>query len=192
MRRTLLIFLFGFLLCNSHLFAQVDEAIFKNLDSTENDYYKLYYPKDWRPSDFPPNLNWLEGSGIGFQFAYGGNPVIIVTFVFLLDGKDFESEVDDYVKGYRENKDRVFPDGFKETVEDVPIGEYKSKLISTRFYRKSKDLEQSRFDLLVQNSNGYIIAYGLSVQYADNKYKLEERFELKEFAKRIFSLIKPK
>jgi hypothetical protein len=98
------------------------------------------------------------------------------------------------LNGYRENPDREFPKKFKDGEERIklPSGQ-DAYFLNTRFYRKSKGLNQSRFDLIAYSDKaklGYI--YTVSIQYSDNDYKFETDNNLADFAKKVYSYFKIK
>ena len=52
--------------------------------------------------------------------------------------------------------------------------------------RKSKGLHQSRFDLVVFSKKKKAYLFTISIQYYDEKFEIEEKLKLKDFAISIF------
>mgnify|MGYP007025395596 FL=1 len=76
------------------------------------------------------------------------------------------------ISGYFENPDRVFQKDKDYTEETLTLADNsEAVLLNTRFYRKSKGLNQSRFDL-VTYSKKHKTAYmfTVSIQYVDETY----------------------
>jgi hypothetical protein len=93
------------------------------------------------------------------------------------------------LEGYRINRDRVFSADWQDAQEQLPLenGD-EAWLLHTRFYRQSKGLHQSRFDLVAYSNKakaGYL--YTLSVQHVDGTYKVEGDLGIPAFAKALFS-----
>ncbi len=178
---------------NITAFGQTDQAIWSNLRTIKTDYYELKVPSDWRQM---PTLGQgpellLEASGRAFPPAYNGWPVIVTVFFVKQDGTNLENCKEKCLDGYRENPDRVFPEKFRDGQERVKLTDNQEAFfLNTRFYRKSKGLNQTRFDLVVYSDkakSGYI--YTVSIQYADGDYQFETDNNLAEFAKKLYSYL---
>ena len=175
--------------------AQFDKHIWDNLDTIKTDSYQLQVPSGWRHL---PSLGgqgpeqFFEASGVAFPRMYNGAPVMVTIFVVKQDGKDLEECKDECFKGYRENDDRQFPKDFQDGQEKIQLTSgQQAYFLNTHFYRKSKGLNQSRFDLVVYSDNaktGYL--YTISIQYSDDKYKFENDNDLTGFSKKLFSYFK--
>lgn len=117
----------------------------------------------------------FEASGLAFPAMHNGSPLILTIFLAKQDGKDLDECKEKCLSGYRDNPDREFPQQFKDGQEKVELrGGKDGYFLNTRFYRRSKGLNQSRFDLVVYSERakaGYI--YTVSFQYADNDYTFE-------------------
>lgn len=174
-------------------FGQTDQAIWSDLRTVKTDYYELKVPSDWRQMPTigqGPEL-LLEASGRAFPAAYNGWPVIVTVFFVKQDGANLEDCKQKCLDGYRGNPDRVFPEKFRDGQERVKLTDgQEAFFLNTRFYRKSKELNQSRFDLIVYSDkakSGYI--YTVSVQYADGDYQFETDNNLSDFAKKLYSYL---
>lgn len=177
-------------------FGQVDPTIWDNLKKVTSDNYEFQVPSNWRQISVreqgPEQL--LEASGFGLPLSYNGSPVIVTAFFVKQDGKNLEDCKATCLKGYRENPDREFPMQFTEGQEKIKLlSGQDAYLLNTRFLRKSKGFNQSRFDLVVYSNkaqSGYI--YTLSIQYLDGDYKFETDNALADFAKKLYSYLKIK
>lgn len=181
-----------FLLTSGSLYSQTDTAIWSDMKEVEGENYSFYVPVKWRDLDMSMYgmLHYYEASGLAFPLMHNGsNPVIVILSLVKTDEKSLEDVKSDIENGYSKNKDRVFKDNFYFESEEFNLASnHKAYLINTRFFRKSKDLEQSRFDLAVYSekaNQGYM--FTISIQYADETYQFEKDFKLKEFARKFFS-----
>lgn len=181
-----------FLLSSHRVYSQVDTNIWNDMKKVESDNYSFFVPNKWRDMDMSMfgMLHYYEASGLAFPLMHNGsNPVIVILCLVKTNEKSLEVLKTDIENGYAKNKDRVFKDNFYfESEEFTLASSQKAYLINTRFFRKSKDLEQSRFDLAVfsdKANQGYM--FTISIQYADETYQFEKDFKLKEFARKFFS-----
>lgn len=173
-------------------FGQVDQAIWDSLKTVTTENYEFKFPFRWR--QFPMGgqkgpEQMLEASGLALPAMVNGSPVMLTIFIVKQDGKDLDECKDKCLSGYRENPDREFPEKFKDGQEKIKIASGQDAFIlNTRFYRKSKGFNQSRFDLVVYSDKakaGYI--YTVSIQYSDNDYLFETNNQLADFAKKLYS-----
>ena len=173
-------------------FGQVDKAIWDSLKTVTTDNYEFQFPYKWRQIPMggqkgPEQM--LEASGLALPATVEGSPVMLTIFIVKQDGKDLDECKDKCLSGYRENPDREFPEKFKDGQEKLKLTSgQKAYFLSTRFYRKSKSLNQSRFDLVIYSDkakSGYI--YTISIQYSDKDYKFETTNQLSDFAKKLYS-----
>ena len=103
--------------------------------------------------------------------------------------KNLKSAKESVISGYFENPDRVFKKD-KDYQEESFILSDKNEaiLLNTRFYRKSKGLNQSRFDLATyskKHKTAYM--FTVSIQYVDDTYDFETENDLKDYAKKLYS-----
>jgi hypothetical protein len=133
----------------------------------------------------------LEASGLALPVSFNGSPVMVTIFFVKQDGKNLDDCKDKCLSGYRANPDREFPKKFKDGQEKIKLASgQEAYFLNTRFYRQSKDLNQSRFDLVVYSDkaqSGYI--YTISIQYFDKDYNFETNHKLADFAKKLYSYL---
>ncbi|MFH1722410.1 MAG: hypothetical protein ABH950_07395 [Candidatus Altiarchaeota archaeon] len=163
-------------------------------EKVETKSYVFFAPK-WRDStDLYKSMDvhfesYLVGSGKGvFPFRYNNMPVIPTLWLMKDEQESLESLKTDWVSGYTENPDRVFPRDFKIEPKKIELksGE-DAYFIHLRFFRTSKDLNQSRFDLITfdkDTNEGYEMT--ISIQYEGEFEKAEKDLKLKEFAEQVF------
>lgn len=131
-----------------------------------------------------------------FYFADSFNmaPIIAGVFVITQPASDLEDAKEKCLIGYRTNADRVFPKDFTDGQKEYILSSgQKAYLLNTRFYRTSKRLNQSRYDLVVYSDKakqGYLIT--VSVQYKDDTYQFEKDNRLAEFANKVYSFFELK
>lgn len=164
--------------------------VWDDLVQREGSGYRLSAPSAWRYDDNTPYplAEFIEASGRILPVAHSGAPVIVTIFLESFPAKSLEDGKADVIVGYRQNPDRVFPRGFTHEEAKLSLkGRQTAYLLNTRFYRKSKGLNQSRFDLVAFSPKSRrLFMYTLSVQYLDDTYALENSFQLKSIARRLF------
>jgi hypothetical protein len=172
--------------------AQSDTTVWNEMKKVEGTDYNFSVPSKWREMNYTSSglLNYYEASGLAFPLTYNDNPVIVITCIVKMEDKKNIEEVKESIqRGYKNNKDRVFPENFSSESEELTLksGE-KAYLINTRFFRTSKGLNQSRFDLgTFSEKTGTAYMYTISIQYKDDTYEFEEYFKLKDFARKLYS-----
>lgn len=166
-------------------------AVWDDLVQKNGDGYRLSAPASWRPVDAKSYglAEFFEASGRILPVTQGGGPVIVTVFLKSFPATSLDGAKRDVIEGYSQNPDRVFPDGFShQETEFVLNGTQRAYLVNTRFYRKSKGLHQSRFDLVAfSDESERAFVYTLSVQYHDESYALEDVFQLRAIAGKLFS-----
>jgi hypothetical protein len=82
-----------------------------------------------------------------------------------------------------------FPENFSEGQQKIKLASGQDAyILNTRFFRKIKNLNQSRFDLVVYSDKAkqsYLIT--MSIQYSDPTYGFEEKFHLADFARKVYN-----
>jgi hypothetical protein len=172
-------------------YAQSGDDAWKDLVVKETDYYKFSVPKSWRQTEMTAGTNpeqYFEASGILLPATYNKAPVIVTIWIAKIEASNLNEAKEKILKDYRATTDRVFAEGFSHEEESIKLrsGE-EAFLLNTRFYRKSKGLNQSRYDLVVYSPKakaGYL--YTMSVQYNDAEYRFEQKYKLKDIAKKLY------
>jgi hypothetical protein len=183
----------------------------KFTEKFETDSYVFYVPPGWRDrteeysSVFNPFEAYFIGDGGEFPIGYNNGPLMMILWLFeenvpisdqvndklgrINDEDKLEIITEGYIEGYYTNPDRVFPDDFDVEQKKIRLSSGEAaNFIHVRFYRKSKNLNQSRYDLMMVNpEDGQGYAMTLSVQYSGDYQKAEEDLRLTEFAEQLFS-----
>ncbi len=174
------------------VFAQENPTLWEQLKTVTGDHYQLSIPENFRQFPVQGKSNpeqFFEASGKGLPISFNQGPVIVNIFLVREECSSLEDCKRKCLDGYRQNTDRVFPEGWQDRQEKLILGGGdKASMLHTRFYRPSKGLNQSRFDLVAYSEKaktGYF--YTLSVQYADHTYKVEADLNIPAFAKSLFS-----
>ncbi|PQJ15771.1 hypothetical protein [Aureicoccus marinus] len=186
--------IFGLLFC-AIVFGQTDSNIWSDTDTISTELYEFQVPTKWR--NFGKMMGggqgpeqFFEASGQGLPISYNGGPVKVSVFLVKMDqSKNLKSAKESVISGYFENPDRVFKKD-KDYQEESFILSDKNEaiLLNTRFYRKSKGLNQSRFDLATyskKHKTAYM--FTVSIQYVDDTYDFETENDLKDYAKKLYS-----
>lgn len=131
----------------------------------------------------------FDASGLYFPDTFNDRPILVGLFLLNQRGGSLEETKDSALKDYRANGDRVFETDYLDSVYNFTLsaGE-KGYILHTRFFRKSNQLNQSRYDLILFSEKfkkGYSVM--VSVQYADPTYSFEKNNALDVFVARLFS-----
>jgi hypothetical protein len=131
---------------------------------------------------------YFEASGKILPPVYDGAPVIVTVFLDRFPATSLKDAKNEVIAGYGQNSDRAFPAGFTHEEEEFTLNSgQNAHLVNTRFYRKSKGLNQSRYDLVAfLKESQQAFMYTLSIQYRDDSYALEDTLQLKSIAYRLF------
>ena len=180
----------------STAWAQERDTTWGDLAAIETEFYYLVVPANWlNIGGVGNNVDQnFDGTGMFFSDSFNTAPVLVGLFVMTESANSLTEAKDKCLKGYRSNPGREFPQSFKEGQEKITlVSGQPAWILNTRFYREAKQLNQSRFDLVVYSEKakqGYLIT--VSVQYKDDSYAFEKDNRLMEFAKRIFSYFQVK
>jgi hypothetical protein len=160
----------------------------------EGSGYAFSVPRSWRYRQSLPPLpeHSFEASGLALPATHKGDPVIVTAFITRFPTTSLTEAEDNTIEGYGQNPDRVFPVGEKPGRKAFKLSSGQpAKLLNTRFYRKSKNLQQSRFDLVAfMPRHKQALLYTLSVQYVDETYQLEQKLKLAELAEKMFAAVR--
>jgi hypothetical protein len=178
-------------LLSSPVSAQDNPVLWRQLKNIAGEHYQLSVPEIFRQFPTQGRSNpeqFFEASGQALPITFNHGPLIVNVFLVREDCSSLEDCKRKCLKGYHANNDRVFPEGWQDSQEEFTLssGE-KAFLLHTRFYRPSKGLRQSRFDLVVYSDKakiGYL--YTLSVQHVDETYKVEVELNIPAFAKDLY------
>jgi len=151
---------------------------------------RLWMPAQWEKraiTDAGP-LYLAEVSDLLIPRWHDG-PVMTTVFLVEHAGESLDAVHDSVVRGYTQNPDRVFasPPPLDKEVVLLASGQ-KAYLLHLRFFRRSKGLHQSRWDLVIYSAKkkaGYFLT--LSVQHTDNTFGIERDLHLPDTAWRFFS-----
>jgi hypothetical protein len=171
------------LLCStsSYLLAQ-DSLVTMQFRGIEGEGYRLRVPEEWRyiSGNGPdaPEFH-LELSGIAFPATYKDHPLVVTAFLSPFKAESLDEAVQGTLVGYRKNPDRVFPLEKDEAWEHKLASGERAPVLKTRFFRKSKEMHQIRYDM-VSYSEATKTAYDLvfSVQFVDPEYGIEKEYDL--------------
>lgn len=185
--------IFG-LLISLVAFSQTKKDMWTETDTISTELYEFQVPISWRnygemmgggkgPEQF------FEASGKGLPISFNGGPVKVSVFLVKLDNvKNLKDAKKSTVNGYFENPDRIFEKKKNFSVQNFILSDNSEAIIlNTRFYRTSKGLNQSRYDL-ISYSKKHKTAYmfTVSIQYIDKTYAFENDNNLVDYAKKLY------
>lgn len=176
--------------------AQERDTTWSDLTGIETEFYYLNVPANWinigSVGDYVEQS--FDGTGMFFSDSFNRAPILVGLFVMSQPASSLADAKDKCIKGYRSNAGRIFPVKFKDGAEKINlVSGQPGWILNTRFYRPAKQLNQSRYDLVMYSAKakmGYLVT--VSVQYKDDSYTFESDNRLMDFAKRIFSYVQLK
>ena len=167
------------------------DTTWKNLTKYESDAITIQAPATWL------NLGALgsvvevafDGSGLYFSDTFNNKPVLVGAFLLNQAGTSLESARELALKDYRLNPDRSFENNYQDSVYNYSLQTgKKGYILHTHFFRKSNQLNQSRYDLILFSeklNKAYSVM--VSIQYSDPSYNFEKANLLNVFATKLFS-----
>jgi hypothetical protein len=166
-----------------------DSLVTMEFRGIEGNGYRLRVPQDWRyvqGNGQGPDF-YLELSGIALPDTFKGGPVIATVLLTPFKAKDIDEAVQGTLAAYRGNPDRVFPLAKDEAYEHSLASGARAPILKTKFFRKSKGLQQIRYDLITY-SESQKQAYDLifSIQFADPEYSIEKVWDIESGVKKLF------
>lgn len=155
--------------------------------------YKVDIPDDWQKADFgtgsPFDVYYIADGTFFLPVMFNNGPVMVRAWIMCAEGKNLDEAVELIIQGYTQNPERIFQNGFSHEKEKLKLKSAKEAyIVSTRFFRKVKGLNQSRFDLVAFPKSGQKgVVYTISISYLDSTYEFEKKFDLKNHVRKLFS-----
>jgi hypothetical protein len=180
-----------FTLLANGLFAQSRDTTWKDLIPVETAFYQLQVPSNWLELGSLGDVvaKSYDATSVYFPDSFNTAPILVGLFILNQPGFNLEEVKQSCLHGYRNNPDRIFPKDFMEGQQKIKLSSGQDAyILNTRFYRETKKLNQSRFDLVVFSDKamqGYLVT--VSIQYKDPTYAFEQDFHLEGFARKLFS-----
>ncbi|MBI5355766.1 MAG: hypothetical protein HZB68_04905 [Candidatus Aenigmarchaeota archaeon] len=160
----------------------------------DTEEYKFHVPEGWWSLDKEyvkgTHLEtYYRGDGVTFKPFYKNGPVIVN--LWSLTSRKYaslEEATDDWKSGYTSNKDRVFYDQYPAKGHKIRLKDGKiASVMHVNFYRLSKELNQSRFDMLVFNEvSGKTHGLTMTVEYLSAFGDIEGDLSFPSLAEGIF------
>lgn len=172
--------------------AQTDKSIFDHLKQVESNEYVLSVPERWKQMnhlDREMRDQRFEFTDVGLPHTLNNAPL---TAFFTLRYLPCEKEAiaDSFIiNEFSSYSDRVVSPNYDYATDTITIssGE-KATLFHTRYYRRTKASNFTRYDMVVY-SDSRKTAYMLTstFQYKDPNYMLEADFKLKDYIHNVYS-----
>jgi hypothetical protein len=170
--------------------AAQDSLVTMEFRGIEGNGYRLRVPQDWRyiqGNGQGPDF-YLELSGIALPDTFKGGPVIATVLLSPFEAKDIDDAVQGTLAAYRGNPDRVFPLEKDEAYEHSLPNGARAPILKTKFFRKSKGLQQIRYDLITYSASekqAYDLVF--SIQFADPEYSIEKEWDIEGGVRKLFN-----
>lgn len=183
----------GLLIC-LNVFSQTKSEMWTETDTISTETYEFQVPTSWRNygkmmSGRKGPEQFFEASGKGLPISFNKGPVKVSIFLVELDQvKNLKDAKKSTLNGYFENPDRVFEKKKDFTEQNFTLSDKSNAIIlNTHFYRTSKGLNQSRYDLITyseKHKTAYM--FTVSIQYIDETYTFEKDNNLMDYAKNLY------
>ncbi len=174
--------------------AQTDTSVFNSTTTVETNEYTFRVPEKWH------NIPQIDASSRDqkFEFTDVALPHIInnapVTAFFVLrktESENINHGVNFVTTEFSSYPDRVTPAGQDYQTDSIKIASGETALlITTRYYRRSKASNFTRYDLIAfseKRKTSYMLT--VTYQYKDPTYAIEFNLKLKEYAMRVFKTL---
>jgi hypothetical protein len=181
-----------FLAVVNDIIAQLDTSIWNSTKNIEHNKFIAEIPQTWKEVKLTENAEYLfkfEMTGIGMQTIFNASPV--PAFFTIAESNESNTQA---VRQEQLNDFHNFADKVQEPnyVYDSTSFKIKTRqegtIYHTRFYRRSKASNYSRYFLIVENpanKKNYVLTFWY--QYKSPTYDIERALFFKEYAERTFS-----
>jgi hypothetical protein len=171
--------------------AQRDTSAFNFISKTETNEYIISVPEKWTryvPLDQSTKEYKFEFTGVAIPAQINNAPLVATCTTRRFVTDSINRAIDFVLGEFTGLPDRITQAGYNYDTEDLTIASgQKATLISTRFYRRSKVSNYSRYDMIVYSAKfktAYIVT--ITYQYKDPSYMCETDHKFREYAFRIF------
>ncbi len=174
----------------SNLSAQKDTSIYKVIKIVEANEYTFRVPEAWKKIpqvESMPIDEKFEFTSVGIPFKINDAPLTAYLILRKLPGDSIQTGETFIVSEFLGYPDRVTNAGENYQKEAITIasGETAS-LFHTRYYRRSKVSNFSRYDLVAYSEKrkaSYMLT--ITYQYKDPTYMAEADYQFRQYAVRI-------
>jgi|GEM_PF-1074751 hypothetical protein len=174
--------------------AQNDTSVFTKQKKVETSDYVFLVPGAWKnipEIDISSKNRKFDFSGVGIPPEYRHEPVTATCNLRKYECKSIRTAEDYITSEITSYPDRVTPPGHNYDTESLTIlsGE-KATLYSSRYLRRNKKSNFSRFDLIVYSEKrkaAYM--FTIAFQYRDPTYAFDTDNKLKQYAVQFFKNI---
>lgn len=171
-------------LCPVPAAAQSDLAVKETAD------YRFSVPSGWQEVNLRSHGTdfFFEASGVSFPAQYNGGPLGLSSAVMGYQAADLEEAKAFLIKGYSASPDREFEPGFTHDEERTSLKSGQpAYILSTRYYRKSKDNYHSRQDLIAYSDCTHkAYFFSIAIKHNDKTYHILEQLDFAGFAKSLY------
>jgi len=174
--------------------AQNDTSVFTKQKEIANNEYVFLVPEQWKnipQMDISSKDRKFEFSSVGLPKEFNHVPVTATLTLRKFDCNNISKAVDYTITEITSFPDRVTQPGHNYETDTLKIlsGE-NATLFSSRFYRRTKITNYSRYDLIAYSKKrkaAYM--FTITFQYLDPTYAFETDNKLRQYALRFFGNI---
>ena len=190
MKQFIVLFIATFLIC-FHTQAQADTTIWSSIKKIEENNYIISMPQGWKETLVSENSGMqhkFELTGIGIPFTVLGAPMNAFFSISKVEGTDTKVALENVTLEFSGFYDRVTESGsnFDTTQINIKSGET-GTMLHTRYYRRSKVSNYSRYYLVVPNAKlNATFVLSILFQYKDASYDIERSGRFKAYSEKVF------
>lgn len=174
--------------------AQIDTTIWNSTKKIEDNRFVAEIPQDWKVVTIANASEYshkYEFTGIGIKPMVLQSPVTAFLTIKKATQTDVKAILEEELKDFNTFYDKVQEANYSVDSSTVKLKTGEDGFyLHTRFYRRSKASNYSRFYLVAQNkktNDYYVFAYWF--QYKDPTYDIERNNRLKEYVLKAMSNI---
>lgn len=165
-------------------------AMAGNWQVVETEDYKMSVPADWKVAkgkEVPGPDYTFELQGLLIPVTFNNEATSVSAFIRAMRGATLDEGIRNVISMNRSNSDKYFAsDSDQVTRFKLKSGE-DAAIIKTRWTRMAKNLQQTKYDLVVYSKKKeYAINFAVFFGYMDKKYTLEEQNHLDARLREVF------
>ena len=185
-------FLFFFIILSIGVYSQADQSIWNVATKIEANYYNVNIPEKWKKvtiADASGMDYKFDASGVGIPSVVNNSPIYCNFTIMRMAGKKLTQAIDQSLIEFTSFYDRVTEPGYNyDTATAILKTGEVGKVLHTRYYRRSKVSNFSRYYLFIYDPKlNYTYILCLYFQYKDPNYEIERSARFSDYAQQVFA-----
>ncbi len=174
------------------IFAQQDTSVWKSTQYIEHNQFRSEIPQSWKEVKLANTAEFLfkyELTGIGMPGIFNSSPVTAFYTIQESSKDSLTTIIEEQLADFLVLSDKVQEPNYVYDTAGIAIKSGQiGTIVHTRYYRRSKASNYSRYIMIVENpkTQKYFVAT-FWFQYKSPLYDIERALFFKEYAYRAFS-----